>query len=44
MNKKTQAIAILLGGLLFIVLVVRASSSANGKCYTCMPENEVVKK
>ncbi|HEX2630922.1 MAG TPA: hypothetical protein VHM26_18025 [Chitinophagaceae bacterium] len=44
MNKKTQAIAILLGGLLFIALVVRASGNANGKCLTCMPENSIIKK
>jgi hypothetical protein len=44
MNKKTQAIAILLGGLLFIALVVRASGNANGKYYAGMPENVIVKK
>jgi len=45
MNKRTQAIAILLGGLLFIALVVRASgNNVNAKCYACMPENSITKR
>jgi hypothetical protein len=44
MNKKTQAIAILLGGLLFIAIVIRASGNINGKCYACMPETAIAKQ
>jgi hypothetical protein len=38
MNRTKQAMVILLAGLLFIAVVIRAAGRVNGKCYSCMPE------
>lgn len=43
MNRTKQAMVILLAGLLFIAVVIRAAGRVNSKYYGYMPEIEVGK-